>query len=458
MEELRNVIDANGCSHEIDRLIGEGGQGRIYLLKNGRQIVKLYTNRQRITSVKSDINYLIRLGLNKRRYAVPLLEVVSPCPGYIADFASGMMSLTELKWSNQTEDFAKWLKATGGTAKRYRVLANLAYLLRSLHSSGLTYCDLSPNNIFVSKDPDNNEVFLIDMDNVRHRTGIVHTIYTPFYGAPEVVSGKDANTAMSDCFSFAVIAYELLTAAHPLIGDYVDEDAEREADALEGKIPWVENPDDTINERSTGIPSKVFVSPKLSKLFHRTFEQGLNAPERRPDMFDWYEALCSGTDSLLCCPRCGIEFPYVEGQTCPACGEYTPDKVFHIQMRMWDETSHMDNDGKPKFGLSPNIFDDIVIDVNTRKQITSAHFLCSLSDKPEPILKIVIQDVLPDGNPKIAIRPEDGKTLRMYSLAGIPNAVMPLINRGVLLSTYYDRMFLALNELGKKSQMVMTIK
>ena len=168
MEGLKNVIDASGKSYEIDRKIGEGGQGRIYLLKDGTHIVKMFPNGPRSLTMKSDINYLIKLGLDKRHYAVPLREIVSPSPGYIAEFASGMIPLSELKWKGQADNFIDWYKNSGGTRKRYRVLANLAYILRSLHSKVLTYCDLSPSNIYVSSDPDKAAVFLLDMDNVRY--------------------------------------------------------------------------------------------------------------------------------------------------------------------------------------------------------------------------------------------------------------------------------------------------
>ena len=61
------------------------------------------------------------------------------------------------------------------------------------------------------------------------------------------------NTTMSDCYSFAVIAYELLLLNHPLSGDYVsDGETELEEQALLGKLPWVDNEDDTTNERTTG--------------------------------------------------------------------------------------------------------------------------------------------------------------------------------------------------------------
>ena len=73
---------------------------------------------------------------------------------------------------------------------------------------------------------------------------------------------------MSDCFSFAVLAYELLTLNHPLIGDYVSEgEPELEEQALKGKLPWVDHSEDNTNERNTGLPSEKVMPEKLLNLF-----------------------------------------------------------------------------------------------------------------------------------------------------------------------------------------------
>lgn len=460
MEGLKNVIDASGKSYEIDRIIGEGGQGRIYLLKDGTHIVKMFPNGPRSLTMKSDINYLIKLGLDKRHYAVPLREIVSPSPGYIAEFASGMIPLSELKWKEQADNFIEWYKNSGGTRKRYRVLANLAYILRSLHSKVLTYCDLSPSNIYVSADPDKAAVFLLDMDNVRHRTGIKHNIFTPFYGAPEIVNATDANTPMSDCFSFAVIAYELLTSSHPLIGDYVDEDADREPDALGGKIPWVEDSNNSINSRTTGIDSKYFVSSYMMKLFHRTFEAGLNEPNKRPDMFDWYDAIVESMNGLLTCSTCGIDYPYDRFGHCTHC-KTTPESVLHVVMRSWDETGKYDKEEKPIFGVDLTPRESIVFDLNTPKEISSSSFLASLSDIPEPYLRIRVRE-FQDGKPIIGLEPLDGKEFFLYTMVGKQLEKMPSFKTPIRVRvgqvSLESRLMVTRTKLSNEPQRVLTIE
>ena len=251
-----NVIDSFKNSYEIVSEIGKGSQGSTYLLKGGKYIVKLFNNVTNPTELKSKVNFLKRLDLDKEGFAMPSEEITQPKIGYISEFASGMEPLTMLKWNGQSENMQEWFIETGGLLKRLHVLTKLAERLRTLHSKGLIYCDLSPNNIFVSSESKNSHVFLIDLDNLRYKTSIINNIYTPFYAAPELVKRLSANSMEADCFSFAIIAYELLTFNHPLIGDHVNEgEPDLEEKALAGEIPWVDHSCDDINARTSGIPS-----------------------------------------------------------------------------------------------------------------------------------------------------------------------------------------------------------
>ena len=162
-----NVIDSFRNSYEIQSEIGKGSQGATYLLKGGNYIVKLFSNVTNPTELKAKVNFLKQLDLDKEGFAMPLEEVTQPKIGYISEFASGMEPLTMLKWSNQSDDLQKWFIETGGLLKRLQVLTKLAERLRTLHSKGLIYCDLSPNNVFVSSVVQNTPIFLIDLYHPR---------------------------------------------------------------------------------------------------------------------------------------------------------------------------------------------------------------------------------------------------------------------------------------------------
>lgn len=388
-----NVVDSKNISYKVLEKLGEGSQGKTFLLEDKKHIVKLFNHRLDATEVKSKINFLINLGLDKKIFAIPIRQITQPNDGYIAEFASGMVSLSELKLNSNSAGLANWYIQSGGLLKRYNILINLAAVMRALHSKGLAYCDLSANNVFISEQKEKSNVFLIDLDNLRYKSSIIHNIYTPFYGAPEVVLSHSPNTTMSDCFSFAVIAYELLTLNHPLIGDYVsDGEPEFEELALKGKLPWVDHSTDKMNERNTGIPTSKVIPTILLELFKRTFDEGLNDAMQRPSMAEWFEGLSRALNEMIHCgnEKCGLHYPYNNLKKCTFCG-HTPQKVTRVQMRRWEELDVYDkntNALKTEFCLEPNVYDEILIDENTPKEIPAFNFLLTNTDPLIPIIKI----------------------------------------------------------------------
>lgn len=396
MDTITNIVDSYNVSYDVLSRIGEGSQGETFLLKDKNYIAKLFKGTINTTELKSKIGFLINLGLDKRYYSVPLQEIVSPRSGYISEFASGMMPLGKLQapGKGEGEDFSEWYVSTGGLLKRYGVLIKLAMAIRALHAKGLIYCDLSPSNVFISEDPRKHNVFLIDMDNLRYKTSIVHNIYTPFYGAPEVIKNFAPNTAMSDCYSFAVIAYELLAFNHPLIGDLVtDGEPEMEEKAVQGELPWVEDSKDDSNARSTGFPSEFFIASTLQKLFHRTFEEGLKDPMKRPSIGEWVDALNDGLNELLSCKDCGTHYPYRNTRHCPFCN-HEPEVAIPIKIQRWENVEYYDaasNEVKNHFELQPVVLDELFIDENTTKYIKAFHLLSIFDDYDTPIAQVSIE-------------------------------------------------------------------
>ncbi|PJE46493.1 MAG: hypothetical protein CUR34_07600 [Sediminibacterium sp.] len=406
-----NVVDSQNISYDVLEKLGEGSQGTTYLLKDKKHIVKLFNQSFDDNTTKSKINFLIHLGLDKKVFAVPLRQITQPRNGYISEFASGMIPLSSLKLGTESKNLAEWYLSSGGLLKRYNVLIRLAAILRALHSKGLAYCDLSPNNVFISEKTESDNVFLIDLDNLRYKTSIINNIYTPFYGAPEVISNSAPNTTMSDCFSFAVLAYELLTLNHPLIGDYVTEgEPEIEELALNGKMPWVEHSEDSSNMRSTGLPSDKIMPSNLLNLFIQNFEEGLNSPFERPTMAEWYDGLITAQNELLKCSNenCGLFYPYHNYKKCSFCGN-DPNKVIRIQMRRWEEIEYFDdktNEVKQHFTLQPEVYDEILMNESTPKEISAFNFL--LTDI-EPLAKLLKIETLFDNNEnKILLTPLNG--------------------------------------------------
>jgi DNA-binding helix-hairpin-helix protein with protein kinase domain len=314
---IKTFEDESGRQYKVDRELGRGGQGSAYLIRGGKYVVKTLHVRgdYEKEKLRNRLAHVKRLAINDLPVAKPLAMLKAPYAGYVMELASGMAPLSSLFPRGDMD--GQWFLDTGGVKRRIKLLTKTAEILKKLHGSGIIYGDLSPANIFISEDPDFSEVFLIDCDNLRTHVQPDFRIYTPRYGAPELVTDTGIMSTATDAYSFAVIAFELLTGVHPLIGDYVNEGPpELEEQAFGGKIPWVHDSKDDTNYCEIGIPAELVTSRNLMELFQKTFEEGLNNPDARPSMAKWHDTLEYILDFIIQCPNCTNTYLYDKNKTC----------------------------------------------------------------------------------------------------------------------------------------------
>ena len=229
---------------------------------------------------------------------------------------------------------------TGGLRLRTFALGLAASQMARIHSLGLVYGDISSKNVyFVPENGDKTTVWFIDADNLDYekKRGIV--VYTPQYGAPELIQkGPDGNTidgirAVSDCHAFAVLISLVLSWVHPFIGktvlegsDFADE-IDVEDQALEGRLPWIDDPDDDSNSETSinrALPRNIIYTPYIRQLLKLTFCEGRTKPFQRPSIYHWVRALIKAHDQTIKCqnPECGMTL-YYDGVSneykCPCC-------------------------------------------------------------------------------------------------------------------------------------------
>jgi DNA-binding helix-hairpin-helix protein with protein kinase domain len=317
------VFDVNGCRYDLGRRLGQGGQGDVYEVEHCRLAAKILRDKSPSTrdQLRNQLTRVRVLDLKDLPIAKPLALLRSPDLGYVMEMVTGMIPIGNLgQLPQQAASSVEWYLHTGGLRRRLRLLARTADALGVLHSRGLIYSDVSPNNVFVSEDRDFSEIWMIDADNLRYQTSpCERAYYTPGYGAPEVVRGDTDVSSLSESFSFAVLAFQVLTSTHPLIGDIVaDGEPELETEAFEGNLPWIDHQVDRRNSSRFGIPREVVLSGKLSELFRQTFEGGLLNAQRRPSMTEWAERLHTAADSTVMCKECKGTF-YSSNGTCPWC-------------------------------------------------------------------------------------------------------------------------------------------
>ncbi|CAO1659125.1 Serine/threonine protein kinase [Halomonas sp. NYA30] len=306
----RVVQDTKGASYQLVQKMSQGGQGVVYRTNHPQVLVKGFTNKDErvIEQWRRHIEWLVRQDLGVLKLSKPLVLLAPPRNGYVMELMDGLVPLQSLLDSfieageEASEDYLK----QGGLRRRVRILCQLARTLNQIHSRGMLYGDLSPSNIFVSDDPEHAETWLIDCDNISLESHSGLTLHTVDYGAPEVVRGESLLSSLTDCWSFAVIAYQLLTHNHPFKGDMIsDGEPEDEEAAMRGEHPWINDSEDFDNECLANLPIQLVDHSRLPNLFRRCFESGLNNSVERPSMAEWLEALSECDERMIRCQGCG---------------------------------------------------------------------------------------------------------------------------------------------------------
>ena len=323
----RMVLDQFGQSYELTGRIGEGGQGIVCTTNYPNVLVKITraTTEEKRNGWANKIRALLRQPLEGLPIAHPQALITQPQLGYVMELMDGLIPMTELIQvatdALMSNEGLSGYVTTGGLLRRLKLLARLARVLAELHGRGLAYGDLSPANVFVSQSLEYVEVWLIDADNVASQSrDSQQGVFTPDYGAPEILRGESGINTLTDSWSYAVIAYRTLTLAHPFKGDIVLEgEPEVEEAALRGELPWVDHPDDRSNALSIGLPREITFNAPLRALFERCFNVGLNNPSERPSLSEWADAFEAATGHCDQCESCGSTFFYTSKHICPFC-------------------------------------------------------------------------------------------------------------------------------------------
>lgn len=301
--------------------IGKGGQGIVFKTQYPDILLKICNktwSSHKQTEWLDKIRLLMTQNLHGLNIAYPVALIEKPRAGYVMKLMDGLHPLNQLLDKMQEEGVESYAP-TGGLLRRLKILAKLALSLAELHGRGLAYGDLSPNNVFISQDIQYDEVWLIDCDNISALSRLSQQkIHTPDYGAPEIMRDESGINSYTDSWSFAVIAYRLLTGNHPLKGDFVaNGDVELEQSALRGEIAWINDKEDDGNRSSCGLPWDLVCDKYLKALFERCFGAGLNEPAERPTMAEWAETFENAVFHTAFCDECQNTF--IANKQCPFC-------------------------------------------------------------------------------------------------------------------------------------------
>ena len=394
-QSLKPLSDEYGNMHYLADELARGGQGVVFRTKDADLAVKQPLD----TSGQPDKNANLRDRFqNIRLLPMPPRIPVSLSlanlrdePGYVMRLLSGMKPFgvfdldgrTKKELEDRKPALPQWLagipdkemalrlfhySSKGSTRRRLFALSKCASILARLHSAGLVYGDISTNNAFIGEGS-SRDVWLIDADNMRFELlsgGI--SVYTPGYGAPEVVRGTDSARPRSDCWAFAVMAFKTLALCHPFIGKKVlepDDEGGWDADPIEdgapadldeqayaGYLPFVDDEDDDSNQGIDGLPRELVATPRVRRLFQETFGAGREHPHRRPAMAFWALELAKAFDHSLECTECKMSYFADGNKKCPYCGSQRPAFI-RVKTPRWEV---LIPDGVTEFALPHRMF------------------------------------------------------------------------------------------------------
>ncbi|MFI5306522.1 MAG: serine/threonine-protein kinase [Polyangiales bacterium] len=103
-------------------------------------------------------------------------------------------------------------------ARVVRILSQVALALEHAHSFGFIHRDLKPDNIFLCRTEEGDDVRVLDFGSVKLQlemgaklTAIGTTVGSPFYMSPEQAMGRADVDQRTDVFALGAILYEMLT-------------------------------------------------------------------------------------------------------------------------------------------------------------------------------------------------------------------------------------------------------
>lgn len=367
-------IDQYGYSFDKNKEIARGAQGVVYTTDKPNILVKVALCKNNQETAKTNITVENQIYdkvrtlpiMHGANIVVPL-TILKSASGYTMELLGNMDSMETVfrgEAKVEVEEQSTWLAnlynsnsdfatifdnyiATGGLRKRLKCLISAAATLSKLHMRGLVYSDLSLKNVFVSKDKDYNETWLIDSDNLDFIEDVIERgagWKTPGFGAPELRKGYP-NTIYSDAFSFAVVAFLILTDTHPFVGRKsreLDQEISNQInhpyhdieniDILEelsliADLPWVRDKDDESNTPEG--PCDLYITNDLARLFQQTFgHDGKVNPLKRATLPEWVYMLEKAHDVVIRCHHCGMSYyagtyPGKISDKCPWCDEKT---------------------------------------------------------------------------------------------------------------------------------------
>ncbi|MEN9577614.1 MAG: hypothetical protein RJA70_623 [Pseudomonadota bacterium] len=219
--------------YRVIKPLGEGGMGQVYLALHEaiEKKIALKVLRPEYGAKEDIVSRFQQEAISASRIKHPnVLEVFdfgtldNGCAYLAMEFLSGNDIADELSERGYLE-----------TSRAIRIMLQVCKALAAAHKAGVVHRDMKPDNIFLVKSDDGDElVKIVDFgiaqlratneqeaksEKPRRRLTKTGMIFgTPEYMAPEQAAGKKADQRV-DIYACGIILFEMLTGAVPFTGD-----------------------------------------------------------------------------------------------------------------------------------------------------------------------------------------------------------------------------------------------
>jgi serine/threonine protein kinase len=309
------LAETSGKNCKVKHFIGNGSQGEVYQanLAGNDVALKWYFPQWSTSEQKEIITTLVKKGPPSKNFLWPMeLAVASDLKGF-----GYIMPLRGEQYKSITDLMMRRIDPS------FKALATAGFELADsflqLHSKGLSYRDISNNNVFI--EPNTGEILICDNDNVTVDGMNKATVFgTPRFMAPEIVRGEAFPTTQTDLFSLSVLLFYIFMIHHPLEGkkelDIKCFDSPAMTKIYGTEPVFIFDPNNTSNRPVPGYHDNAStfwsIYPQfLRDLFTKALTVGIHDAENgRVRENEWRSSMVRLRDSIVYCSRCGSEAFY----------------------------------------------------------------------------------------------------------------------------------------------------